>query len=80
MDEMISTLKQHRDELAVKMHLAKAELRDEWNSVNDKLAQMSQDYEPLKKATSESAGEVWESLKLVGEEVKAGFNRIRKSL
>ena len=80
LSELISTLKQQRDALAVKIHLGKAELREEWDVLDDKLSALLRDYEPLKKATSESAGDVWESLKLVGEEIKSGFDKIRRSL
>ncbi len=80
MSELISNLKRERDELALKIHLGKEDLKDEWEKLDDKFAQLSSDYEPLKGAISESADDVWESLKLVGEELKNGFNRIRKSL
>ena len=39
-----------------------------------------EDYEPVKDAIGESAENVLESLKLVGEEVLRSFNRVRKSL
>ena len=35
--EMISALKQQRDELALKIHLAEAEAKEEWGRLDDKL-------------------------------------------
>jgi len=78
--ELISTLKQQRDELAVKIHLGAAEAKEEWENATDKLDELTQDYDPLKHAVSESAESVTESMKLVAEEVMTSFDRIRKSL
>ncbi len=79
-EALISKLKQERDELALKIHLGKAELKDEWDVVQQKLDQLSHRFQPLKHAVAESSEDVWESLKLVGDEIKEGFQRIRKSL
>ncbi len=78
--ELISTLKQQRDELAVKIHLGAAEAKEEWGKATEKLDELTQDYDPVKQAVSESADGVTESLKLVAEEVMNSFDRIRKSL
>lgn len=78
--ELISDLKQQRDELRLQIHLGGEELKDEWNRLDDKLSQLSHRFDPLKDAVEDTAEDVWESLKLVGGEIKEGFNRIRKSL
>ena len=78
--QTIHTLKQQRDELALKIHLGAADAKDEFERAKAKLDQMSRQYDPLKKATAESAGSLFASMKLVGEEVRDSFNRIRKSL
>jgi methyl-accepting chemotaxis protein len=80
LEELVSTLKQQRDELALKIHLAAAEARAEWEQATDKLDQLTEQYDPTKKAVAESAEAVSESLKLVAGEVLSSFNRIRKSL
>ena len=79
-EETISALRQQRDELALKMHLAAAEAKEEFENAKTKLDQMTADYEPLKGAVAESASNVLSSLKLVGEELRDSFDRIRKSL
>jgi len=78
--EMISTLKQQRDELALKVHLGTLESKEEWDKVSKKFDRLADNFEPAKTAAEESASEVWESMKLVAEEVKNSFDRIRKSL
>jgi len=79
LEELISSLKQHRDELELKVNLATAEGKEEWRRATEKMDEMLRDYEPLKKAIGESASEVATSLKLVGEEIMESFKRIRKT-
>jgi hypothetical protein len=78
--ELIETLKQERDQLAVKVHLANAEARQEWGKLREKLDRLLADYEPARKAASQSAHDVGGALKVVAQEIKAGFERIRKAL
>jgi hypothetical protein len=78
--ELVSTLKRQRDQLALKIHLGEAEAKQEWERVTKKLDNLMKEYEPLTDAVQESAGNVFDAMLLVAEEVKDGFNRIRKSL
>ena len=78
--ELISSLKQQRDELALKIHLGKQEAKDEWERVTAKLDELTKDYEPVKSAVEETAGNVFDAMKLVAGEVQEGFQRIRKAL
>lgn len=78
--ELISSLKQQRDELALQIHLGKAEAKEEWERVQAKLERLTADAEPLKDAVEKSAENVLESLKLIADEIKDSFDRIRKSL
>ena len=79
-EEIFNTLKQQRDELELQIHLGAAEAKEEFDEALQKLNKMSDEFEPVKDAAEESAENVFESLKLVGEEVKASFSRIKKSL
>jgi hypothetical protein len=78
--EMIESLKQQRDELALQMHLGKAEAKEEWERVQERLDKLSDDFEPVKDAMGESAEGLLTSLSLVAEEIKESFRRIRKAL
>ena len=79
-EELLSQLKQERDELKLKIHLGKQELKDEWSVLQDKLAGLDDRFRPVRDAAGETADDVWESLKLVGGEIRDGFKRIRNSL
>ena len=78
--EMIDGLKRQRDELALQIHLGKAEAKEEWDKVTAKLDELLADYEPVKDALSETTDNVVSAMKLVSEEVWEGFKRIKKSL
>lgn len=80
MTELLGRLKQERDELRVQIHLAKTEAKNELKALEEKLADLTDRFEPTKQAVGETADQVWESLKLVGDELLSGFHRIRKSL
>ena len=71
--ELISSLKQQRDELALKIHLGKVEAKEEWDKVTAKLDELTKDYDPVKDAVEESASNVLEAMKLVAGEVAQGF-------
>lgn len=79
-NKLIHDLKQERDEIKLQLHLGSMELKEDWNTLSDKLNALSREYDPLKDAVEESAEDVWDSMKLVGSELWDGFKRIRKSL
>ena len=79
-NELISDLKQQRDHLKVKIHLGSTELQEEFAKLEDQLFQLNHRFDPVKEAVDESAKEVWDSLKLLGGEIKNGFHRIGKSI
>lgn len=78
--DLISKLKQQRDELSLKIHLGKKDAQDEWEKMREKLDQLSDEYEPVKDAATESASKVFDSMKDVAIEIKDGFDRIWNSL
>ena len=80
LEELISDLKQQRDQIRVRLHLGGLELKEEWVRLGDRLDQLNHRFDPLKNAVGETADDVWESLGLMASELKDGFNRIRKAL
>ena len=80
LEELIESLKRQRDELAVQIHLGRAEAKEQWDKVTAKLDQLNRDYEPTRHAVEESTENVFAALRLVAGEVQEGFDRIRKSL
>ena len=78
--ELIASLKRQRDELNLQIHLGKAEAKEEWRKVTARLDELLAEYEPLKNALNETTENVFSAMKRVGEEVRTGFERVRKSL
>ncbi len=78
--KLIDDLAQQRDELRLKIHLGSMEAQEQLQKLDDQLFQLRQRFVPTKAAIDETADDVWDALKLLGGEIKEGFDRIRKSL
>jgi len=78
--EIVETLKRQRDELALKIHLGKAEARDEWEKLEKQLAELKAKAAPVGGALGDATKGVGAALELAGEEIKKGYDRIRKLL
>jgi len=76
--EMVKDLKQERDELRVKVHLAKMEASDEWKQLEAKLTKLDAKARELGGATLESSKDIGAAAKLLGQEIRAGFKNLAK--
>jgi hypothetical protein len=74
---MVDELKHERDEIALQIHLARAELRDEWQELEHKWEQMRRKGNEVLDAMDDSADEVWAAVLLLRDELKAGYRRIK---
>jgi SMC interacting uncharacterized protein involved in chromosome segregation len=79
-DETLEKLKQDRDELRVKLNLAKLEARDDWEAAEAKLAKLESKARELGGATAESAKDIGAAAKLLAEEIRDGFRNIARRL
>lgn len=77
-DDMVNDIKRERDELQVKLHLAKLEVGDEWRKLNEKLNKLEAKAKELGKVTAESSHDIAAAAKLLGEEIRDGFKEIGK--
>lgn len=81
---LVEDLKQHRDELKLKMHLAKADAQDEWEKLEQRLEGLEAKFDARKEAVEEVVDEasdnVEAALELAAEEIKKGYARLRKML
>lgn len=74
-DDLIEHLKQERDELALKMHLASMELKDEWEALEGKWEEFSSHA-----GLNKTADGVESALELLGDELKKGYQRLKRAL
>ena len=77
---LLDDLQRERDELQVKIHLAKLEASDEWQEVEEKLQKLRSKAKSVGDATAESSKEIGAATKLLGEEIRDGFKRVTKRL
>jgi len=74
-DKMLQDLKEKRDELRVRIHLASRELQDEWQELEQKMEDFSR-----RARLKESGSAVSKALGVLGTELKSGYQRIHRAL
>jgi predicted nucleic acid-binding Zn-ribbon protein len=75
---LLERLETERDELKVKLGLAKLEARDEWQELEAKIEGLRGRLGRLKDEAGDAGSDVGAAFELVADEVKQGFDRIRK--
>jgi hypothetical protein len=75
---MLNELKQERDELRVRLHLAKLESSEEWQKLEAKLGKFESKAKGLGDATADASREMGAAVKLLGEEIRDGFKKIAR--
>lgn len=76
--DLFDTLRTQRDELRVRMHLAKKEVQSEWEELEKKWEHARGRLEVIGREAGEAARDVLSALRVVGDELKKGYERIRK--
>ncbi len=77
---IMEELKTQRDILAVKMHLAKADVKDEWQQLEKKWQHFCAENERLQEEAKDVAEDVQEDLSDLGRDLKEGYYRIKNLL
>jgi len=76
--EVIASLERMRDEIKLKIHLAAADARDEWDELEKKLRHLRGKANAIGRVAEDAAGDVGEAVELLGKELKRGYERLRK--
>jgi hypothetical protein len=76
--ELIESLERVRDEIKLKLHLAAADARDEWEELEKKLGQLRGKANRIGRVAEDAAEDVGEAVELLGKELKRGYERLRK--
>lgn len=79
-DDLVGVLRTQRDDLRVRLHLAKAEVRDEFEDLEGKWSHLESRLGQLKNASKESADEVGAAAGQLAEEIGAAYERLKKSV
>jgi ribosomal protein L32E len=78
--QSIEGLEQLRDELRVKAHLFKADLKDEWQKAEKNWQRLNGELSPTKLAAKQSAEEVKEATVRLFDTAKRAYERIKQTL
>ena len=78
--ETLGRLEQERDELRVRLHLGKAEARQEWDKLDARIAELRQRIDRAGDEAGDVMQDVGEAAKLLGDEIRTGFERLRRML
>ena len=79
-EELVDVLRTERDELRVRLHLMKAEIREEFEGLEDSWNHLESRLDHLKDASKESADDVGAAATQLAEELGAAYRRMKKSL
>ena len=79
-DGFIDELKQHRDELAVQIHLGKMEAKEEWARLEEKWEKLQSYRGPIGDVADETAKNALAAAKLAAEELQHGYAKLREIL
>lgn len=79
-EQVMKKLRQERDELRVKMHLGKAELKDEWEALERKWEHLEGRMAGVRDETREASREVGAAFGVLTEELGEAYRRIRNRL
>lgn len=77
-DELTKELKHERDELRVKLHLAKLDVTSEWEKIEDQLDKLEGKARSLGSTTAEASKDVLAAATILGEEIRDGLKKIAK--
>ena len=78
--EAVAKLRTERDELRVQMHLAAAEVRDEWEELEEGWDALEARLTAAGHEAADASRDVGAALALVSEEVAIAYRRIRDRL
>lgn len=79
-ERLILSLKKERDELRVKLRLAKMEASDEWVELEEKLTKLEAKAKDLGEVTAQASKDMGAAARLLAEEIGKGFKRIASKL
>lgn len=79
-EKLTQQLEQQRDELRVKISLAKLDARDEWEKLEKKWEEFRTKTQPVREELGTTASNVGTALRLAADEIRDGYERLRKRL
>lgn len=79
-EQFFGGLKQQRDELKLKLHLLKADVRDEWEKADKKWKQLRKKMEQFRSEAKKAARNPDKAIENLAKELKEKYEQIRQHL
>lgn len=73
-------IKQYRDEARVQLHLAREDVRDEWDDLEKDMEQFRNKLDDILRDAEGASQEARQTLQKLGEDLKTGYQNIREKL
>lgn len=80
LQDMMESLKKQRDEIALKVHLAGLEAKDEWEKAEKNWDKFSAKAGEIYDDAVETTEEMVDGAKVIGEELAQAYQRIKQRL
>ncbi len=80
LQEILGRLETERDELRVKLGLAKLEAREEWQELEKKMDSLRGRLKVLGSEAKEASSDVGAAAEALAGEIRDGFSRLRKMM
>ena len=78
--KLVADFERERDELKLRLHLAKAEGRDELDKLDARIAELRQRADAASSEAKDAMGDITEAAKKLAAEIRQGLDRVRKTL
>ena len=76
LETVVQKLEKERDELRLKMHLAKADARDEWEKLEERWHVLRAKMSDVSESASEASTDVKGAASDLAEEIRKGYRKI----
>ena len=80
LNKLSETLKQQRDEIRLQLHLATADLKDEWEESEREWGHFKDKLAEIVDESKETTADFLEKTRIVGEELKIAYKNIHRRL
>lgn len=78
--ELSQTVQRHRDEVRVQLHLARQDVKDEWDDLDAYWQRFRRKLDEIVHDAEDTSQEARQSARELGNELKEGYERLRKRL
>ncbi|MDX1635664.1 MAG: hypothetical protein R3280_13565 [Marinobacter sp.] len=74
------TIQQYRDEARVQLHLAREDVKDEWDDLEEYWDRFRRKLEEIARDAEDTSQETRKSAKALGDDLKRGYDRLLNRL